>query len=54
MELIDVTPGIAPALLWSSLPALLQGLMLVLATGFTAGVAFIAMHMTRRRERSRP
>jgi hypothetical protein len=54
MELIDVTPGLAPTLLWSSrLPAVIRAISLVAATGFTAGVAFIALHVTRQRDRTR-
>ncbi len=55
MELIDLTPGLAPTLWWSGpLPALMQGLLFALAVGVTGCVALVALHVTRRRQRSRP
>ena len=53
MVVIDLTPGLAPALLLNSrLPVLIRAAAFVLATGFTAGVAAVALHLTRRGERS--
>lgn len=55
MFIIDVTPGLGPAVFWSSRASpVVRALAGVLASGGTAGVATVAVVMGRRRERPRP
>lgn len=55
MLVIDDTPGLGPALLWSSrLSVVVRAVAVLLATGCTAGVATAAVLIARHRERPRP